>query len=266
MPEDDVLRHIHRMKHAGYHEVVLSGIHLGSYGLDLTPASSLSALLKRIDIEGTMHRVRLSSIEPRELTPEIIQRMAQSHRFCRHFHIPLQSGDDRILKKMHRPYNREFFRDLVWNIHTSIPDAAIGVDTLIGFPGETDTAFENTYKLIEELPVTYLHVFPFSARKGTPACHYSEQVDPRIIKTRCQKMRKLGIDKEKKFYHKFINKKLEILIEEKTNPAEKQLKGITSNYIPVHVKTTANLKNQIVQAQIQTVSANNRILGTLCEA
>ncbi len=126
--------------------------------------------------------------------------MAESDIFCHHFHIPLQSGDDLILKRMHRHYSRSFFRDMVIRIHEMIPDAAIGVDTLIGFPGETEKAFENTYSLIEKLPVTYLHVFPFSGRKGTPANSYPDKVPSQVIKDRCLKMREMGNNKKMEFY------------------------------------------------------------------
>jgi threonylcarbamoyladenosine tRNA methylthiotransferase MtaB len=207
--------------------------------------------------------VRLSSIEPHELADDIIQLVAKADIFCHHFHIPLQSGDDLVLKKMHRPYTRSLFRNQIIKIKELLPDAAIGVDTLIGFPGETEKAFENTYSLIHELPVTYLHVFPFSARKGTPASSYPQPVDSKTIKARCKRMRCLGHVKKKDFYKKFTGKAVEILIEDKRDRSTGLLKGITSNYIPVHVNGDDHLKNTLVQARIDKIKNDKTVLGAL---
>ena len=157
LPMDQVLPQIEQLGRLGYREVVLTGIHIGCYGHDLTPAIGLDDLLGRIRDAGTIDRVRVSSIEPVELSDAIIDLAASGEdtlgRLCPHFHIPLQSGDDGILKRMHRPYSSGYFKDRVLRIIGRLPDAAIGVDTLIGFPGETDEAFEHTYALIESLPV-----------------------------------------------------------------------------------------------------------------
>jgi threonylcarbamoyladenosine tRNA methylthiotransferase MtaB len=206
----------------------------------------------------------LSSIEPLELTEDIIKLVAETGNFCHHFHIPLQSGDDFILKGMHRPYTSWYFRDLINKINELIPDAAIGVDTMIGFPGESEKAFENTYSLIEELPVTYLHVFPFSSRSGTPARGYPQKVPSETIKIRCKKMRELGKIKKRNFYNKFIGKKVEVLIEGKRDGLTGYLKGITSNYIPVHVKEVNDLENTMVQVRIDMLDSNNNVFGTVC--
>jgi threonylcarbamoyladenosine tRNA methylthiotransferase MtaB len=262
MPLENILENIKQLKQAGYHEVVLTGVHLGAYGLDLSPPASLTELLIRIHKSKTIDRVRLSSIEPLELTDDIIKLVAETDSFCHHFHIPLQSGDDLILKKMHRPYTRSFFKDLVIKINKSIPDAAIGVDILVGFPGETEKAFENTYSLIEELPITYLHVFPFSPRSGTPASGYQHKVPSEVIKARCQKMRVLGNGKKRDFYKKIIGAKVEVLIEGKRDRSTGFLKGITSNYVPVLVKGDDDLENTMVQVVIDRLN-NNTVFGTL---
>lgn len=162
MPFDEVLERLKDLNRQGYQEVVLTGIHIGYYGQDLTPQRSFHDLLRAIDDAAPVPRIRLSSIEPREITDEIISLIADSKVFCNHFHIPLQSGDDEILKRMHRPYDSALFEELVLKIKRQIPDACIGADTIIGFPGETDDQFENTFRLIERLPLTYLHVFPYS--------------------------------------------------------------------------------------------------------
>jgi threonylcarbamoyladenosine tRNA methylthiotransferase MtaB len=261
MAPEKVLENIRSLKLAGYREVVLTGVHLGAYGLDLSPKYHLAGLLSRIYESKPIHRVRLSSIEPHELTEDILTLVAETDVFCDHFHIPLQSGDDFVLKKMHRPYTRSFFRDLIIKINSLIPDAAIGVDTLIGFPGETEKAFENTYSLIEELPVTYLHVFPFSVRKGTPASKYPQQVDSKTIKARCEKMRTLGNQKKQAFYKKFIGKTVEILIESKRDELTGFLKGITSNYIPVRINGSDNCVNTVVPARIDRIERDHTVFG-----
>ena len=267
-----VLDNINNIHKAGYHEVVLTGIHLGNYGIDLGKRKTgLLDLLNRIRKSCTIDRVRLSSIEPCELTEDIIKCVAQSDsgsgsgqaKICHHFHIPLQSGDDFILKRMHRPYSKSFFADLVEKIHKLLPDSAVGVDTLIGFPGESDEAFENTYSLLEQLPISYLHVFPFSPRRGTPAYNYPDKVDSRVIKKRCQKMRTLGNHKRNVSYNKFKGKTLEILIEGRQNKASRILKGTTSNYIPVLVKGEDKLKNTITNITIDEVNDNNQVFGTI---
>jgi threonylcarbamoyladenosine tRNA methylthiotransferase MtaB len=263
MPIKNVLENIKQLQRSGSHEVVLTGVHLGAYGLDLSPKTGLTELLQRIGDTHPIDRVRLSSIEPHELTDDLIQIVAKADIFCHHFHLPLQSGDDLILKKMHRPYTRSLFRNQIIKINELLPDAAIGVDTLIGFPGETEKAFENTYTLIHELPVTYLHVFPFSARKGTPASSYPQQVNSKTIKARCEKMRSLGYEKKKEFYKKFTGKPLEILIEDKRDRSMGLLKGITSNYIPVHVAGGDNLKNTRAQVRIDKIKSDNNVFGAL---
>lgn len=268
LPLNQVLDHIRHLKNQGYHEVVLTGIHLGCYGSDLSPPTSLLELLKRIQKSRAMDRVRLSSIEPLELTENIIHFVALSGsgsgHVCHHFHIPLQSGDNPILKRMNRPYTKEVFRNLILRIHEHVPDAAIGVDILVGFPGESNPAFENTYALIEELPVSYLHVFPFSPRKGTPAYDFPDKVQNNIIKARCQKMRALGNIKKKSFYKRFIGKSLEVLIESKRDNKTGMLWGKTSNYIPVLVHGEGISANTMVKARIKGLNDDHSVFAIIC--
>ncbi len=268
-----VIDNLKYLAQAGYQEVVLTGIHLGRFGLDLEPRLSLFDLLKSICLAmqsssiNKIRRIRLSSIEPCELTDEIIDLAAASANgksfICPHFHIPLQSGDDDILKKMGRPYTGDKFVALVKKIKQVIPQAAVGVDLLIGFPGESDQAFENTYALIKKLPVTYLHIFPFSPRKGTPAFDYSDKIAPDIIKARCKKMRELGLQKKYDFFNSFIGKNVEILVEGTRDRVSGHLKGLTSNYIPVMLKGSDHLKNTFIKVKIQKVDSEFRVFGDL---
>lgn len=261
MPPDRVIDHVRALKHAGYHEVVLSGIHVGAYGLDLTPKTGLFALLEKLDALKIIERVRLSSIEPRELTPDIRDLAARSDLLCPHFHIPLQSGDNRILNRMHRPYTREFFRELVFDIREKMPDAAIGVDVLVGFPGETEEAFQNSYRLIEELPVSYLHVFRFSPRPGTPAAALPHPVPSQDIKRRSQNLIELGNAIKSSYYNTFLNKTVKLLVEQAKDNGI--CTGRTNNYVPVFFKGSARMVNTLAWCRIETIDQNGRLWGSV---
>ena len=262
---DKVLEGIRLLSSAGYHEVVLTGIHIGSYGLDLTPPGDLLALLKKIRKLELIDRVRLSSVEPRELSPQLIDFVARSSsgpgRICPHFHIPLQSGSNRILNKMKRPYNRRYFRELLLAISEQIDDAAIGVDVLVGFPGETESDFERTCELIAESPVSYLHVFPFSARKGTAAYGFPNQVPRQAIRDRAQKMRQLGNQKKAEYYKKFVGKTVELIVETTSDSGSGYSKGTSSNYIPILVKESCATVNDLMQVQVNHVDSQLNVYG-----
>ncbi|UCH21904.1 MAG: tRNA (N(6)-L-threonylcarbamoyladenosine(37)-C(2))-methylthiotransferase MtaB [Deltaproteobacteria bacterium] len=268
LPLEDVLTNIRKLSEAGYREVVLAGIHLGCYGLDLSPKTNLLELLQHIRDSKTIEQIRLSSIEPQELNGNIIDFVAQSSpapgSVCQHFHIPLKSGDDEILKRMKRPYTGKFFRELIMKIHRVLPDAASGVDILVGFPGESEAAFDTTYALIEALPISYLHVFPFSGRKGTPAYTFDDKIPPQVIKDRCRKMRNLGSLKKKNFYRRFLGKSLKTLIEAATDKKTGLVKGRTTNYIPVLVAGEKVPANTLVEVRIDKVADDNSVFGTVC--
>ncbi|NVL90917.1 MAG: tRNA (N(6)-L-threonylcarbamoyladenosine(37)-C(2))-methylthiotransferase MtaB [Desulfobacterales bacterium] len=255
-----VIKRIKSLKEQGHAEVVLCGINLGRYGRDLTPAVSLCRLMKLIDGPQNVKRLRLSSIEPTELPKDLIEQIAGSKSICAHLHVPLQSGDDEVLKEMNRDYDSNFYRDLVRHIVSVMPDVAIGVDVLAGFPGETERAFENTCRLIERIPVAYLHVFPFSKRKGTAAETRGDSLPPETIKKRCRYIRALGETKRRKFYEKFIGSTLEVLIEGKQDRATGCLKGLTRNYIPVLLEGTDKLYHQIVDVRLSRIE-DGKVFG-----
>jgi threonylcarbamoyladenosine tRNA methylthiotransferase MtaB len=258
---------IRRLKRSGYHEVVLTGIHLGCYGNDLKPPTDLLTLLGQIHSAGAIDRVRLSSIEPREISDALLRFVVNAGdgpgRVCPHFHIPLQSGDDGILQKMNRPYTGRFFEKLVGKILCLMPDAAIGVDVLVGFPGESDAAFERTRRLIEDLPVAYLHVFPFSPRKGTPAFHFTKKVSAAEVKERCRVMRMIGDHKKSEFYRRFVGKSLEVIIEDRKHLPERYLVGTSSNYIPVLVEKADCQKKGLapVKLVVEKVAKDLKVYG-----
>lgn len=235
LPEEKVLEETASLADSGYREIVLSGIHLGLYGLDLPHPGSLPGLLRKIETQGRLARIRLSSIEPLEVTPEILSLFRESQILCRHLHIPLQSGDDGILRRMGRHYTGRQFKTVVECIVSTLPDAAIGLDVMAGFPGEGDKEFENTLNFIEGLPVAYLHVFPYSKRPGTAAADFSDQVKSEVKKRRAEILRSLGAEKRKRFNRRFIGRRLSVLVESARDRSTGFMKGFSDNYIPVLV-------------------------------
>ncbi len=263
MPEKKVFQHLNELNDSGFKEVIITGIHTGMYGLDFKNKSSLLHLLEKINQKKPIHRVRLSSIEPGEINEGIIDLAKKENILCDHFHIPLQSGDDDILKKMRRPYDVALFEDVIQKIHEKIPSASIGVDTLIGFPSETQKQFENTYELIERLPISYLHVFPFSARKGTPAYHFKNKIDPIIIKNRCEKMRELDKTKRRSFILNNLNKKLEGLVQHKFDSKSGMLKAVTSNYLTVLLNQKHDHRGKIIDLIPEQCDSDLNIFGKI---
>jgi threonylcarbamoyladenosine tRNA methylthiotransferase MtaB len=192
LPLAAVVEEVQKLVAAGSREIVLSGINLGAYGRDLTPRASLFDVIDRILNETDLEQLRLSSIEPQDVTEELISFIVGSPRLAPHFHVPLQSGSDRILRAMHRWYRAGHYAERVERIRQIAPDAAIGADVIVGFPGETDQDFRVTFELVEHLPFTYLHVFAFSARPGTEGAKLGETVPATIIRERARALRALG--------------------------------------------------------------------------
>ncbi len=211
-----------------YSEVVLTAIHLGTYGYELVPSVSLSYLLKRCLLETSIKRIRLSSLETNEIDDELLE-IIQDKRICRHLHIPLQSGDDRILREMRRGYSAEPYSRKLLKIHRVVPDANIGTDVIVGFPGETDEEFNNTYNLLESLPISYIHVFPFSARPGTPAAELAARVDPHTVRERSARVRRLSARKRSEYMTCQVGQTLDLLVERIEGPDS--VLGITGNYL-----------------------------------
>ncbi|MBF0112213.1 MAG: tRNA (N(6)-L-threonylcarbamoyladenosine(37)-C(2))-methylthiotransferase MtaB [Desulfamplus sp.] len=270
MPKSEVIEHLLNLSSKGYKEAILTGIHVGAYGLDFACKSSLTELMVEIDSLKPIHRIRLSSIEPKELTDKIIDLAAKRAILCDHFHIPLQSGDDLILKRMGRPYNSEMFSNLITKIHNKIPTVAIGVDILVGFPGESDLAFENTFNLIKELPISYLHVFPFSPRKGTPAYDYPNKVNNQIVTKRCEILRQLGATKRLEFEDNIIKQSKELaltfesVIQDKRDSKTGKIIAVTSNYLTVLVDGSDELKRQILEIKLEgRDEKSNKIVGKI---
>jgi threonylcarbamoyladenosine tRNA methylthiotransferase MtaB len=228
MGSDMVLAEVSSLVERGYKEIVLSGIHLGTYGRDLDFPTSLLALIHRmLDEIPDLARIRLSSIEPLEVTPDIVSLVAEEPRLAHHFHIPLQSGSRRILREMRRPYTPSYYTDLAKTIRSRIEDAAIGADVMVGFPGESDHEFSETFRLIEASPLTYLHVFPYSSRPGTPAADMPAPVPPHVAQFRAKALRQLIAKKNEAFRSGLIGSDLEVLV---LNSGD----AISNNFIRVY--------------------------------
>jgi len=228
MIPDMVLTEVRSLVDRGYKEIILSGIHLGTYGRDLDSPTSLLALIHRmLDEVPALDRIRLSSIEPLEVTPEIVSLVAEEPRLAHHFHIPLQSGSRRILREMRRPYTPSYYAELAQTIRMRIEDAAIGADVMVGFPGESDEEFSETFRLIESSPLTYLHVFPYSSRPGTPAAEMSAPVPSHVAHFRAKSLRRLIEGKNEAFRSSMIGRDLKVLI---LNSGD----AISSNFIRIY--------------------------------
>ncbi|MGH6692695.1 MAG: MiaB/RimO family radical SAM methylthiotransferase, partial [Gammaproteobacteria bacterium] len=191
-PLASVVADIRRASDAGYKEIAITGVHLGSYGRDLRDGSSLAALVRTLGDWKDDVLFRISSLEPMDCTPEIIDLVAASARLAPHFHLPLQHGSDVMLHAMRRPYTSSYFRGLIERIRRALPDAAIGSDIIVGFPGEGDSHFDDMRRLLDELQLTHLHVFPYSDRPGTDASRMFPKVDGRAVRERGRAVREIG--------------------------------------------------------------------------
>src|SRR6202041_2614784 len=210
LPLPQILREVDALVEVGYRELVVSGINLGRWGRDLADGG-FEDLLRAILAETSLEKLRISSVEPMDWTDELIALVAESPRIAKHAHVPLQSGSDAVLRRMHRKYRPWHYREKIEKIRAAMPTAAIGADVMAGFPGETDAEFDATRRLIEELPFTYLHVFTSSARPGPPAAVMPNQVPVHVARERNKILRDLADSKKQIFLHSFIGKRLEAI-------------------------------------------------------
>ncbi|HZY09818.1 MAG TPA: tRNA (N(6)-L-threonylcarbamoyladenosine(37)-C(2))-methylthiotransferase MtaB [Bacteroidota bacterium] len=262
---DIVLQQARHLVVQGYREIVLTGVNVGDYGKK--NGSNLFKLLKALEIIEGVERIRVSSIEPNLLTKEMIDHILRSERICNHFHIPLQSGSDTVLKQMRRRYLSGEYYDLVEYIKATDPDACIGADVIVGFPGETDGLFEETYNFIHRLPISYLHVFTYSERSHTRAVEFSHQVEPKDRFKRNELLRSLGQIKKRKFYSSFIGKTMPVLFE--SNVQNHRMSGLTKNYVRVESESDIPLINEIHNVKIEGFRDNvcfGSLKTTYCEA
>ena len=217
---NEVLREVNQLVESGYREVVISGINLGRWGRDFHDETmwggrlrppKLEDLVRAILDQTSLEKLRISSVEPMDWSDSLIRLMAETPRIAKHAHVPMQSGSDTVLRRMHRKYRPWHYREKIEKIRAAMPTAAIGADVMVGFPGETDREFEETRRMIEELPFTYLHVFTFSARPGTPADRMPNQVPVRMARERNRILRELAAEKKRAFMREFVGHKIDAI-------------------------------------------------------
>lgn len=256
---EDIVKEAKRLVEHGYHEIVLTGIHLGNYGIELLEKPNLAHVVKALlEIPG-LERIRLGSIESVEVSEELVDLMAKDPRFCTHLHLPLQAGSDHILKLMNRHYNLQEFKDLIARLRSRIPGLAITTDIIAGFPGETDEDFEETMRTVEEIGFTHIHAFPYSKREGTPAATMEDQVPEAVKKTRVALLKSLGQKGLQKFAEQMIGKPAEILIEREEDG---YYLGFTNEYIHGKIKkgTTAHDVGTIIGGTVTAFDGETLII------
>ena len=234
----------------GYKEIVLTGIHLGTYGHDLPEKTALSKLVKKILHDSDIHRIRLSSLEVSEVDDELIE-IFQDGRICKHLHIPLQSGSDRVLKLMKRTYTAGQYGRRVEAIVSRTDNLSLGTDIIVGFPGEEDGDFAATHSLISDLPFSYLHIFPFSVRTDTEASRLAKRVSDRTVRERLTRMKSLQGVKKEAYLEAQIDRELEIIAEERLN-AEMVI-GTSGNYLKVRALSRSQKEGTVATVRPQSI-------------
>ncbi len=252
-----IIKQVEKLVKNNYKEVVLTGTHLGLYGIDLKDKINLTNPLKELVKIKDLRRIRLSSIEVNEVTAELIGLIKKEKKICNHLHIPLQSGTNKILKLMNRPYNTEKFLRKINKIRKATPDISITTDVIVGFPNETEKDFQETYKFCQKVNFSKIHVFSFSKRKGTPAYNMKNQIEKGIIKKRSSKLRKLSEKLENDYAKKFINKTMEVLSQGKKDGF---ILGLTDNYLNVFFKGA--FQDDLLKVKIKKI-LDNKLIGEI---
>lgn len=249
---DSIVDEVKKLANNGYKEVVLTGIHVASYGKDLKDKDiKLLDVIKQINEIDKIERIRLSSVEPILFTDEFVNEVLKMDKVCPHYHLSLQSGCDETLKRMNRRYTTSEYKTIVDRLRSKMPNVAITTDVIVGFPGETNDEFKETYEFLKEIELSQMHVFKYSPRKGTPAASMENQVDPQMKHFRSEQLLNLSKVNFNKFANKFIGSELDVLFEQ--NIEGNKFEGLTSNYIRVVVESDKNIQGQILKVKINDV-------------
>ena len=259
-----VLDQVRTLAEAGYRDITLSGVDIGHYGWNLYPRISLATLLQSLAEVPGVRWLRLSSVLPAYFTPELIDTVTTLPVVAPHLHLPLQSGSDRVLRLMRRPYHTAMYRALVDRLASAIPSLGLGTDLIVGHPGETDEDFEATMRFVDTLPFAYLHVFAYSDRRGTEAARRPEHVPPAVIRERSRRLRHLGQDKSAAFRRALIGARRDALVLEERDRRTGLLAGLTSNYVEVLFEGPDGLGRRLVPLRITEVGGE-RTFGRLEE-
>lgn len=249
LPPGEVRREAGRIASFGYKELVLTGVHLGLYGQDLGGGVTLASLLEELEEVEGIERIRLSSLEPADFTPSLVESVGKCGRLCAHLHIPLQSGDDRILKRMNRPYTTSFYQYLLEELRILLPDLAVSTDIIVGFPGEEEESFERTRRFVRRMAFSRLHVFKYSPRAGTLAAGYPDQVPPPVKEKRSRCLIQLGKELGDQYARRFIGRQMKVLLEKPTGWGA--MEGLTENYLRVRVEGLQQESGRIVSVELR---------------
>jgi threonylcarbamoyladenosine tRNA methylthiotransferase MtaB len=255
---DSIIAEVIELAGNGFKEVVLTGIHVASYGKDLGNTSLIEIIERIHNIDG-IERIRMSSVDPNAMTDEFIDRLRKLPKICRHFHLSLQSGCDETLKRMNRHYTTEEYKRAVGKLREVFADVAITTDLIVGFPGETEEEFQKTVDFINEISFSAMHVFKYSPRKGTPAAKYQNQVTPQVKDARSKLIISIAGKNEKKFKKSFIGKKMKVLYEQSIDEKNSIFEGLTENYIRVVSESRENLKGKIIEVTLLELKENYMI-------
>ncbi|MDY4079384.1 MAG: tRNA (N(6)-L-threonylcarbamoyladenosine(37)-C(2))-methylthiotransferase MtaB [Clostridium sp.] len=247
-----VIEEIKKLASHGFKEVILSGIHTASYGLDLDGNITLIDLIEDIEKIDGIERVRIGSIEPAFFTNEVIEKIKGFKKLCPHFHLSLQSGCNNVLKRMNRRYTAEEYEHIVNVLRENIKDVSISTDVIVGFPGETEEEFNETYEFLKRIKLTKTHIFKYSPRKGTRAAEMKGQIDGKVKEERSKALIALNDINEQGFIEKYINKNVKVLLEQQVKGKENIFEGYTENYIKVEVEKPENIKSgDIIECRIE---------------
>ncbi|TDI86136.1 MAG: tRNA (N(6)-L-threonylcarbamoyladenosine(37)-C(2))-methylthiotransferase MtaB [Caldithrix sp.] len=254
----DIQREAMQLVERGHKELVLSGVNIGTYAYE---GKTFLDVVKMLETVDGLERIRISSIEPTTIPQALVYHMAESDKLCNHFHIPLQSGDDKVLKDMRRLYTLAEYEAFLKFVQKHVPEVCFGTDVMVGFPGESEERFENSLRLLSELPLAYFHVFPFSERGGTRALKMTEKVDARVKKSRSATLRRLSVQKRQDFYQHQVGKTVRVLMEERNEAGLFQ--GFTENYVKVGVETDIDLENQFFDVALTGMASQKLLVGSI---
>lgn len=251
---ENVLAAAEEIVAAGYKEIVLTGIQTGAYGQDLGQDLNLAVLLRALSGIPGLLRIRLSSIEPNDITPELVEVLSGLKKFCRHLHIPLQSGDDEILRRMGRRYSTWEYSRMVEVLRENLPGLGLTTDVIAGFPGESQSNYRNTLRNIEKVSFSGLHVFKFSPRRGTPAAGFEEQIQPRVKEQRSRKLIELGEELAARFAVSLLGQELDVLVEQRVGEEGSLYEGLTGNYVRVIFPAREELRGEVVRVKMSELA------------
>ena len=258
---DDIIEETKKLSHAGFKEVILTGIHVASYGKDLKNIQLIDIIEQIGNIDG-IERIRLSSVEPTLINEEFMKSIARVGKVCDHFHLSLQSGSNSVLKRMNRKYTSEIYKEKVELIRKYMPDAGITTDIIVGFPGETDEEFKETCDFVNEIKFSRIHVFKYSPRKGTPAAKYPDQIDGNVKNERSDKLIELGNKLAFEFMNRFKDRNLDVLFEEANKNNIDLHEGYTTNYIRVAANSNISIIGEIKSTRIVDIQ-NDLLIGEI---